>query len=322
MRFRSGRRADLLGLALLALAAASLAAALARLGWPFELFAHFRWQLCTAAVIGAAAAAYLRRPRLALLAVAAFALPWVATGVARAPATPAADTCRGPELVIASVNLHYANALHAEALQWLESHPADVVVLQEVTPAWQAALADTGATYPHRVVLPREDAYGIAVLARVPLDDVQELDFLGDGLPSLGVTANVGGQPVRVLALHTHWPVLPALHRSRDRVLDRAAAYVRAARLPAVIAGDLNLTPYAPAFRRLLEGAGLRDAYAGHGWRPTWRASFWPLAIPIDHVLVPPDVCIAEAEVGRGIGSDHRPIRVRLRLGSTSGQVE
>ena len=78
--------------------------------------------------------------------------------------------------------------------------------------------------------------------------------------------------------------------------------------------GDLNLTPYSPPFHRLLADGRLRDAMQGRGWQPTWRASFWPLALRIDHVLVSSGVCVEEATVGPAVGSDHRPVLARLRL--------
>ena len=81
-----------------------------------------------------------------------------------------------------------------------------------------------------------------------------------------------------------------------------------------ILLGDLNLTPYAPAFARLVAESGLRDAFAGEAWRPTWQAGFWPLALPIDHVLVPRRGCITGHEIGPDVGSDHRPLQVTLRL--------
>jgi endonuclease/exonuclease/phosphatase (EEP) superfamily protein YafD len=53
---------------------------------------------------------------------------------------------------------------------------------------------------------------------------------------------------------------------------------------------------------------------AGQAWQPTWEADFWPLALPIDHVLVPSTSCVTYTEVGPDVGSDHRPVRVTLRL--------
>ena len=81
-----------------------------------------------------------------------------------------------------------------------------------------------------------------------------------------------------------------------------------------VLLGDLNLTPFAPAFARLLDESRLRDALADEVWRPTWLAGFWPLALPIDHVLVPRGSCVTAQEIGPYVGSDHRPVQVTLQL--------
>jgi endonuclease/exonuclease/phosphatase (EEP) superfamily protein YafD len=53
---------------------------------------------------------------------------------------------------------------------------------------------------------------------------------------------------------------------------------------------------------------------AGLGWRPTWQAGFWPLALRIDHILVSPELCVSNATVGPAFGSDHRPVVAQLHL--------
>jgi endonuclease/exonuclease/phosphatase (EEP) superfamily protein YafD len=313
MRKFAVRWARLTGVALLGLCVASLAAALAPLGWPFELFAHFRWQLGAAALVLLLLAATLRRRNLLLLAGAAIVLQLAPLDWARMDEPPAATGCVGGEFGLATINLWYRNDDPDRVLQWLRSHPADVVVLQEVTSAWASALANVGAEYPHRLFRPREDPYGIGLLSRWPVERAADVDFAGDGLPSLVVTVDTPDGRVQVIALHTHWPVLKRLQLARDRGLDRAAQAARAAGMPSVLAGDLNLTPYAPAFHRLEQESRLRDAFAGRLWRPTWQAGFWPLALPIDHVFVPETACVRQAEIGPDVGSDHRPVRVVWR---------
>lgn len=100
----------------------------------------------------------------------------------------------------------------------------------------------------------------------------------------------------------------------RDAALDQAAGIARDSDLPVILLGDLNLTPDSPEFTRLLDESALRDVVSGRRWRPTWQASFWPLALRIDHVLVSPQLCVEAVEVGPSIGSDHRPVIARLRL--------
>ncbi len=301
--------------ALAALAGLALATALALaapLGWPFELFAHFRAQYAVAALLLAVILFALDRRNMAMIAlvIAAFhALPAMQKSVADEPV----GACRGPVLTVVTANLQYSNRDTEAFLRWIDANPADLVVLQEVTSGWHDALQSIGG-YPHREFLVREDPYGLAVLSRWPLDAVAWQDFAGDGLPSVSGSVAVAGRPLRFLGLHTHWPVLPDLARQRDQSLDRAAAFIRSEEGPAVALGDLNLTAYSPVYGRFLESAGLDDVMQGAHWRPTWMAGFWPLALRIDHVLATPGVCVEHAEVGPAIGSDHRPVLARLRL--------
>jgi endonuclease/exonuclease/phosphatase (EEP) superfamily protein YafD len=303
-------------LLLAGVAAASAATLLAPLGWPFELFAHFRWQIGAAALVLMLAAALLRRRAMLLVALAALLVQAVPASWTGPPASEAhaAPVCDGPRLRVATVNLWYANREPQRLLAWLAASEPDVLVLQELTPAWADALAATAQAYPYRQLLAREDPYGMGVISRLPLGQVTALDLAGDGLPSLQMTVDLDGEPLQVLALHTHWPVTPALQRARDRALQRAAALAGGQPSSSIVLGDLNLTPYAPAFARLVQSSGLRDALDGRAWRPTWQASSWPLALPIDHVLVPPDACVLDTAIGPDIGSDHRPVLVTLRL--------
>jgi len=289
----------------------SVLALFAPLGWPFELFAHFRPQYAAAALL--VALLFVWQGRSAFAGAALVVAVWHGLPVAqRALATPA-SACQGPAFTVATANLQYTNDNTAPFLDWLGERQPDLVVLQEVTAGWVEALGML-PQYPHRYLRPREDPYGIGVLSRWPLESVNSADLAGDGLPSLTGIAEIGGQRVGFLGLHARWPVLPHLARARDLALGRAAAQVRAGSLPTVVLGDLNLSPDAPAFGRLLRDGGLRDVISGPDWRPTWQAGFWPLALRIDHVLVTGELCVERAEVGAAIGSDHRPVSARLRL--------
>ncbi|NJD31244.1 MAG: endonuclease/exonuclease/phosphatase family protein [Gammaproteobacteria bacterium] len=299
-------------IALGGLCLATLFALAAPLGWPFELFSHFRPQYAAAALILALLLVLLRRPWPAVLAglLAVFhALPAMQRTVADEPVA----ACSGPEFTVITANLQFSNHDTRPFLAWLAAHPADLVVVQEVTTAWAGELSRV-ATYPHQELLVREDPYGIGVLSRWPLEAIEPEDFAGDGLPSLSGRVAIGGAPLRFLALHTHWPIVPSLARARDESLGAAAELLRSGQGPAVALGDLNLTVYSPEFARLLTASGLRDSMHGAWWRPTWMAGFWPLALRIDHVLVSPAVCVESTEVGPSIGSDHRPVIARLRL--------
>ena len=293
---------------------ATVLALLAPLGWPFELFAHFRVQYVAAALLLAPLLAWRRRAAatvLTLVLAGWHALP-AAQSLLAAPPPP---TCAGPALTVATANVQFSNQRRDLFRAWLDTQPADLVLLQEVTPAWASEIA-ARSDYPYRHLRVRDDPYGIAVLSRWPLESVGSVDLAGDGLPSLAGVVNADGHRIRLLGLHTHWPITPRLARARDKALQGAADMARTSDLPVVLLGDLNLTPDSPAFDRLLETSGLRDVMQGRGWRPTWTASFWPLALRIDHILVSSGLCVDDAEVGRSIGADHRPVLARLRTQS------
>lgn len=299
-------------LALGGLCVATLLALLAPLGWPFELFAHFRPQYAVTAALLAVLLAWRRRAVVAGIAlVLAFwnGLPIVQ----RALAESLSFACTGPVFTVATVNLQYSNRLQQPVLAWLAENPADLVVVQELTSAWAQALAGNEA-HPHRFLLTREDPYGIGVLSRWPLESAGAIDLAGDGLPSVEGIVEIEGRRIRLLGVHTHWPVLPEVARMRDAALGQAAGIARDSDLPVILLGDLNLTPDSPVFTRLLDESALRDVVSGRRWRPTWQAGFWPLALRIDHVLVSPQLCVEAVEVGPSIGSDHRPVIARLRL--------
>lgn len=282
----------------------------APLGWPFELFAHFRLQYAAAGLLLAILLLGLRRPGPAALSalVAVFhALPTLQATVAGEPVL----ACGRTSFTVATANLLYRNRDRSGFTDWLASQPADLIVVQEVSPEWAGALAgQTG--YPYRKLFARSDAYGIGVLSRWPLLEVGARDLAGDGLPSLYGRIAVGGREIRFIGLHARWPVLPQLAKQRDASLRAAAELACADSSPVVALGDLNLTPYSPEFAAFLRASGLRDAMHGGLWQPTWQAGFWPLALRIDHVLVSPGLCVEHAEVGPDIGSDHRPVIVRL----------
>ena len=289
---------------------ATLLALLAPLGWPFELFSHFRVQYLAAALLLAVVLAWRRRAVPAVLALV-IAIWHALPGDLPSEVATAAD-CAGSAFTVATVNVQFSNTRPEAFRAWLATQPADFLVIQEVTPAWAAELeAQTG--YPYRHLLTREDPYGLAVLSRWPLESVTLVDLAGDELPSVAGVVDTGGQRIRFLGLHTHWPITPALAAARDEALQGAAQLASAADLPVVLLGDLNLTPDSPAFERLIDQAELRDVMRGRGWRPTWLASFWPLALRIDHILVSSGLCVEHAEVGPPIASDHRPVVARLR---------
>lgn len=308
----------LLTLARLALWPA-LAALLGFLGhwhWLLDLCAHFRWQYALAIGVGLLAALPLRKRGLLL----ALATAWLANLYALASATgPAPGQLRveaavpeppGVKLLIANIHLHTTDLQPLLAL--VERESPDVIGIVELTPHAAAALAALAQRYPVSRIEVRDDPFGIGLWSRLPASRLDLVAMPPLGFPALQLHWPDPG-PGSLWLLHPFPPVGGQASAWRDAQLEYTGDLVKGD-ANAILAGDLNATPWSAAYHRLRRRAALEDSSAG-GWPwPTWSAPGLGrvLAVPIDHVLHGRAWRSVEHRVGPDIGSDHRPLLVRL----------
>ncbi len=312
MSGRGARIRDLIrglaGAALAAVAACTLIAFGARLWWRFELACHWRAQYAVASlVLGLVLYACGGRR----LAVAAGSLA-VLNAAFVVPVYFGNDAARtgGPRIRVLSANVQTSNHQHARLLSLVRQVDPDVVLLMEVDEGWGRALEPLAATHEHHLVVPRSDNFGIALYSRLPMADGQVLKDAPDGVPTIAATFVKGTRSLTIIGTHPVPPMTADAASARDRQLSRLAEWNRAWPKPLIVVGDLNVTPYAPAFRDFTRITGLRDSRRGFGVQATWPVSMPVLRIPIDHCLVSPEVTVVGREVGPDIGSDHFPIVV------------
>lgn len=292
------------------------------MAWLLDLAVHWQWLWLALLGLALALCALGRAWRWLGLAALAALPGWMASD-ALAPAGPAGPVgmigqtagtasmpARDAPFTVASANVHLDNTDAAPLLRWVRALQADVVVVLEVSPALAPGLEAAG-DFPHRHLLPADNPFGIALLSRHPLRDVQVVRLRAGPLAVQAVVEAPGG-PVHVTALHTMPPIVgPAGLVMRDLDIAELVDQAAATGLPAVVAGDLNATAWS---------SGLRVAEARHFVRAQGLAPTWPvplasvMGIPIDHVLADRRRWRVQ-ETGRGpdLGSDHRPVYARLR---------
>jgi endonuclease/exonuclease/phosphatase (EEP) superfamily protein YafD len=303
-----GRGSDLFAAATAAMTCAGFAGGW---HWLLDLTSHFRWYWLVAAVVCLGVAAWQRRRlafSVAVVALLANIWPLAAYWLPREQGTDG-----GSPLQIVSLNLLADNTATDRTLAYLRHSGADVVVLAEVTPAWAEALAELDALYPHRVVEPRDDKFGIALLSQWPLAEPRVITP-ADGPPAIVAVLERDASTCLIVAAHPPAPISAAWSAWRDAQLDAFAELVAGADRPAILVGDLNTTPWSHVFGRLVATSGLRDSALGYGIQSTWNAHRPVPRIPIDHVLVSPDIRVLDRRVGPGVGSDHLPVEARLVL--------
>ena len=284
----------------------------ARFWWRAEQFCHFRLQYGWLLLLAAIAMLIVRDKRFAAVATIgalvnfAFVVP-IYWPVAR-------ENTDQPTWRLVSYNLLSSNDNYDGVLEMLRQEKADVVFLYEVSHPWGQQLEKLRDVYPHQHVLPQRNNFGIAVLSRVPWQQIENVEYGTAGAPSLIIRFADKPRPCTIIATHPLPPGSRQTAALRNEQLQRIAQDCRRANGPVIVVGDLNLTSYSPFFADLLKNADLRDSRQGRGVQASWSPRI-PLlfSIPIDHCLVSGEIEVAGRRVGGKHGSDHRPVVVDLR---------
>jgi vancomycin resistance protein VanJ len=220
------------------------------------------------------------------------------------PAAPEA----GEEARILTHNVWRDNTDPAGTAQAIVDAQPDVVLLQEVDGSFRPMLAALRQHFPHATDCP--PGCELAIFSRWPI--VARDYFLKDargrsfGPPLLWARIAPRGQrPFTVATLHYPWPASP---RQAERRRAMARALARIDRGPLIVAGDMNLTPWAAAMRE--QDRAFAPLTRMTRALASWRARL-PL-LPIDQLYAGPDWGLIEARRLPATGSDHYPLLIAL----------
>ena len=280
--------------------------------YPFELLAHFRLQSIVTAFLTGVVLLFVRRRIFGLICLASALL----LAVTISPYFyPPARLAPAGQLKLLSYNVNTANQNFAEVLKYVGDQQADVVFLMEVSHEWVDQLKPLQEAYPHRMIEPREDNFGLAVFSKHPFAQEETFRFGVFDIPAASFQIVVGGTTFHLVGAHPLPPINGQNFRERNSELLRLGRQLaKAAPAPAIFMGDFNLTPFSPVYRELLAVSGLRDSSLGLGLRPTWISHNPLFAIPIDHILISENLAVAERKIGPSLGSDHNPLILSVAL--------
>jgi len=236
-----------------------------------------------------------------------------------------------PAVTVMTANVGAGLAPDAGIEAALRAEMPDIVAFEEL-PRAQA----------HRLRATLEDLYpdtaffadgheGRGVMSRHPILSARSLE-IATGRPDCIAVIDVSGVALTVVVAH---PRPQRITRSgllfdfpSRRQLLRLARMTREA-APAVMLGDLNMSPRHPGYLRI-KALGLVDAFAakGRGRGPTFptRVGYgrWsgdrvarskvPPVVRFDYIWCTPDISVDAAWIGPDAGSDHAPVLARLLL--------
>jgi endonuclease/exonuclease/phosphatase (EEP) superfamily protein YafD len=294
-------------------AAATIASTLGDWHWLLDLASHFCCYYIGAAITGILIAWKLRR--WVSLGVLSIALLW--NGIQIAPFYIPASQGKVPDgampISIISLNVLTRNADKAAVIKYLRDRQPDLIIVMEIDSNWSMALEALAEIYPYRLLEPRPDNFGIGLLSKLPLKQPRIIR-IGSELPSVVSKLDPGGKEFLLVGTHPVPPVSAAATESRNTQLRAVADFVKESTLPALVAGDLNATPWSTGYRRFASTSGLRDTALGRGVQVSWNTESRWFRIPIDHIFVPRDSVVISRTIGPNVGSDHFPVEATMVL--------
>jgi len=294
-----GRRViGLSAAALTIIIATTVIGLLARHHWVADIFTNLRMQQVIGLIcVGVVFAVGRQWKWLVVTAVLLCVhIPWFAPALVRAIATGDQEVLSQSKLVVMTANVLTSNRKQDAILKQIESADADVFAILELgAPLRNRLEAELAETYPHRTSVPQDGGnFGIGLYSRYPMSDVDSFSTNFDDIKSIAATVETDSASFRIIATHPLPPIGKSGFQSRNehmRILgERVSNFRREMKMPVVVMGDLNLTPWSPLFGDFETQSGLKQATGGNEIVPTWYAKpFFPFGLVLDHVLLSAD---------------------------------
>ena len=204
-------------------------------------------------------------------------------------------------------NVHTGNDSKSEVLNYLIDRDPDFICLGEVNRLWLQHLGALSEKWPHQVLQPRDDNFGMAVYSKFPFKYRQKLDL---DVPCIQFEIeNDVNKSFSVFVGHPVPPVGARFTGSRDRYLRLISDTMSVTQKPFAVVGDFNATPWHYPVEQMIKRHQL--SYVSPSFMQpllTWPIGFLPVGIPIDLFLTQPGILVHALKRGPDLGSDHRPI--------------
>ena len=302
-------------------------------------FAHF-WFLPLALFIPLALLIRQRQALLRLLPVIAVGGLWFVPYYLPAQSS----TEDGLILTVLNANVWGHNHDLSQIENWVREVDADVVTLQEISPAYATdSLPRLRDHYLYQVTQADDTRFGGNILlSRYPIIEQMPVDLKTPGHPApVRAVLDINGQRIAVYNLHLAWPSerhlrvkLPSQFstvytqmlvgfddRTRNQQIVNLLAVLGTEPYPFILGGDFNTSDQSVTYQLLAQQ--MTDAFraSGEGFQGSWPVSaarglpaFVPPLLRLDYIWHSPQFQTIHAQMGPKIGSDHLPVRATLLL--------
>ena len=192
----------------------------------------------------------------------------------------------------------------------------DLVLAVETDEWWCSRLTEgLRARYPHSLIYPLSNGYGLAAFSRLELTDPEIRFLVDDAIPSIKTGVRLrSGALVDLYGLHPQPPAPQQDSTERDVELVLVGKEIKKANRPAIVLGDLNDVAWSPTTSRFKNVGGLLDPRRGRGFFNTYPAGLPGLRYPLDYIFHTAHFAVCDMRVLPRFQSDHLPLVAALCL--------
>ncbi len=210
----------------------------------------------------------------------------------------------------------------------------DVILLSEPNQWWLEQLAALEQDYPHTILQPQENTYGMLLYSRLELTEPEIRFLIEPDVPSLRSLVRLrSGKLVTLYGVH---PRPPGLARDEDdnteqeeesdeqegeredsdkrdaELMLHAKEIKKLGQVPVIVAGDFNDVAWSYTTHLFQRVGGMLDPRVGRGLYNTFDTRNRVLRYPLDHAFASEHFLLVELRRLPNIGSDHFPFLVVL----------
>lgn len=275
----------------------------------FALFSHFKMQYLIAAIILLTSAILAKQKTSFVLAFLIIVLnvstmmPFIFTPSSKGILDENSTTVLSANVLSSNKNYGFLNP-------FLTHDAPDVILLLEFNEHWRQHVSYLDDSYPHQILAPRTDNFGIALYSKTPLSGAVEI-YESNGLSFPYIVAKLTQKEITLIGLHPP-PPIDAMHATMRNENLKLISNITG-NTPAdnfIVVGDYNDTLWSAHMRQFLTSSGLKPT--SNGLKATWPRFLSVFGIQIDHAFIK-NIDNYAFHVLPPIGSDHAPILLKVQ---------
>lgn len=219
-------------------------------------------------------------------------------------------------LKLYSANVLQTNEEHQLVLDQIAEKDPDIILLMEANQVWKDAVHPTlTQNYPHQMLEPHDNTYGMLLYSRLPLSDHKIRHLVDTDIPSIEAIITLkSGDQFKLYAIHPT-PPMPQhnpMSSDRDTEMMKTALTANKREMPVIVMGDFNDVAWSNTTSLFRKASRLLDPRIGRGFYNTFNAKNLLMRWPLDHLFVSEEFRVKSLTRTSHMKSDHFPMYTEL----------